>query len=222
MVSQVDIFIVDDDVSVREALSITLNSAGYRATAFADGDAFLAATSMNTPACIILDLHLPGRSGVALLKELDARLYPAPIFIISGDDNIGFVVDAIKQGAFDYIAKPFAGSSIVGRVSTAIATFAKRNTNRARNGELDGFLSRHPLTARESEVLVQIASGAPNKEAGRRLGISPRTIEVHRAHIMQKFGARNATDLMRIVFGGSNRLVDLSSTPSSNLASQKI
>ena len=221
MVSKVDIFVVDDDANVREALSIALNAAGYRTTGFADGEEFLAAANKSAPACIIIDLHLPNRSGVALLKELNAQHYPAPIFIISVDDDISGVVEAIKYGAFDYVVKPIVGPGMVSRVSTAIATFAKRNDNSARNSELLDFISHPPLTAREREVLAQIASGAPSKEAGRRLGISPRTIEVHRGHIMRKFGARNATDLMRIVFSRPNKQVDRSSTPSAKFDPQK-
>ena len=212
-----DIFIVDDDASVRDSLALVVNSAGYNATTFADGEEFLGAARATAPACIILDLHMPGRSGVALLKELNAQNYPAPIFIVSGDDNIGCVVEAIKNGAFDYIVKPFDGRSIVARLSTAMATFGKHNGNGARNGELRDCPACNSLTARESEVLVQIASGASNKETGRRLGVSHRTIEVHRAHIMQKLGARNATDLMRIVLGGFAKRGDRVLTSSTKL-----
>lgn len=201
-----DIFIVDDDATVRDALSVVFTLAGYRVTSFADGEEFLAVARANTPACVILDLHMPGRSGIALLKELNAQHYPAPIFIISGDDDICFAVEAIKNGAFDYIVKPFDARGVVARVGNAIATFAKRNANGARNGVLLNFSGHHLLTPREREVLAQIAGGASNKEAGRRLGISPRTIEVHRARIMEKLGARNAADLVRIVLsGGASR-----------------
>lgn len=193
-----DIFIVDDDAVARKALSLVVNSAGYTVTAFADGEEFLVAARAKTPSCILIDLHMPGRSGVALLKELNGQYYPAPIFIISGDDNIDFAVEAIKNGAYDYIVKPLDGRSIIARIGTAITAFAKNTLI----GDLLDFSCHHPLTARESEVLTQIASGASNKETGRRLGISPRTIEVHRSRIMGKLGARNTADLMRILFSG--------------------
>jgi FixJ family two-component response regulator len=194
-----EILIVDDDAAARNALSLVVNSAGYSASTFVDAEEFLVVARTKTPSCVIIDLHMPGCSGVALLKELNARHYPAPIFIVSGDDNTDFVVEAIKSGAFDYIVKPFDGGSVVSRIDAAISTFAKRTSN----GKCHNFSSDHLLTARENEVLSQIASGASNKEAGRRLRISPRTIEAHRAHIMEKLGARNIADLMRIVYGAS-------------------
>jgi FixJ family two-component response regulator len=194
-----EVLIVDDDAAARDALSLVVNSAGYRVSTFVDAEEFLGVARTKTPSCVIVDLHMPGRSGVALLKELNARAYPAPIFIISGDGNIDLVVEAIKCGAFDYIMKPFDGGSIVSRIEAAIITFAKRTAN----GKRHDFAAGRLLTARESEVLAQIASGASNKEAGRRLRISPRTIEAHRARIMEKSGARNTADLMRIVFGAA-------------------
>ncbi len=135
-------------------LSSVFSFAGYRVTSFPDGEEFLAAVRANPTGCVILDLRMPGRSGIALLKEINARHYPAPIFIISGDDDIDFAVEAIKNGAFDYIVKPFDGRSIVDRVGNAIATFAKRNANVARSGVLLDFSGHHLLTPREREVLA--------------------------------------------------------------------
>jgi two-component system response regulator FixJ len=197
-----ELFIVDDDVMIREALSAIFTLAGYRVTGFADTETFLAAARHHAPACILLDLHLPDKSGVAVLKELDAQNYPAPIFIVTGDGDVGCAVEAVKSGAFDYLVKPFDARSIVIRVGGAISAFRKRSTysNGGDGGRAD-FPGHALLTPREREVLAQIAAGASNKEAGRRLGISPRTIEVHRARVMEKIGARNAADLVRIVLG---------------------
>jgi two-component system, LuxR family, response regulator FixJ len=197
-----ELFVVDDDVSIRDALSIVFTLAGYRVTGFADTETFLAAARNRTPACILLDLHLPEKSGVAALKELNAQNYPAPIFIVTGDGDVGCAVEAVKSGAFDYLVKPFDARSIVIRVAGAISTFRKRVAHPGGdNGWHAEFPGRALLTPREREVLDQIAAGASNKEAGRRLGISPRTIEVHRARVMEKTGARNAADLVRIVLG---------------------
>jgi FixJ family two-component response regulator len=184
---------------VRDALSVVFSLEGYHVSGFADGNSFLAAARARPPACIILDVHMPGRSGLDILKELNAQHYEAPIFIISGKADIPMAVDAIKNGARDFIEKPFDASTVVASVRGAIAAVARRG-----DGETNGlpaveFPGRELLTPREREVLMLITSGASNKEAGRELGISPRTIEVHRARIMEKLGAKNAADLVRIV-----------------------
>jgi FixJ family two-component response regulator len=198
-----EIFIVDDDPLVLNALSVVLSREGYQVTGFGEGASFLAAAKTRTPTCVILDVHMPGQSGLDILKELNAQQYPAPIFIISGVGDIPMAVEAIKNGALDFIEKPFDASTVVTRVREAVEAFARR----AQRGGADvlsrSFPGQELLTARERDVLGQIASGSSNKQAGRELGISPRTIEVHRARIMEKLGAKNAADLVRIVLSES-------------------
>lgn len=193
------IYIVDDDPSVRDALSIVFDMEDFRVESFDNGDAFLMAAARKEPACVILDVHMPGRSGIDILKGLNAEEYPAPVFIISGQGDIPMAVNAIKQGAFDFIEKPFDADTVVQRVRDAIEATARRGN---RGEKMRDFPGAETLTPREREVLEQITGGASNKEAGRTLGISPRTIEVHRARIMEKLGARNAADLVRIVLTG--------------------
>jgi two-component system, LuxR family, response regulator FixJ len=188
------------------SLSIVLSRAGYQVTGFAEGGSFLVAAKAHTPACILLDVHMPGQSGLDILKELNAQQYPAPIFIISGSGDIPMAVEAIKTGAFDFLEKPFDASTVVTRVREAIEAWSRRA------GQVNGaeslpknFQGYDLLTSRERDVLGQIAAGSSNKQAGRELGISPRTIEVHRARIMEKLGAKNAADLVRIVLSENRR-----------------
>ena len=121
-----EIFVVDDDPAVRETLSVVLSAAGYQVVCFADGAALLAVARSRSPLCIFLDVHIPGRSGLDILKELHAEDYPAPIFMISGRGDIAMAVDAIKNGALDFIEKPFRGAEIVTRVEEAVGAFARR------------------------------------------------------------------------------------------------
>jgi FixJ family two-component response regulator len=201
-----DVFVVDDDPLVLNALTIMLSRAGYKVTGFAEGASFLAAAKSRTPACIVLDVHMPGQSGLDILKELNAQQYPAPIFMISGIGDIPMAVEAIKHGAFDFIEKPFDATTVVTRVREAVDAWTRR-AGQANGAEAlpKAFPGNDLLTSRERDVLGQIASGLSNKEAGRELGISPRTIEVHRARIMEKLGAKNAADLVRIVLTEGRR-----------------
>ena len=194
-----ELFVVDDDDAMRDTLSVVFSHEGYQVVSFAEGNSFLTAARSRTPACVLLDVNMPGRSGINILKELDAHHYNAPIFIISAQNDIPLAVDAIKNGAFDFIEKPFVPDAVIARVRAAIAGWKRLATNGNGDGHSPSFPGHDLLTPREREVLSQIANGASNKEAGRLLGISPRTIEVHRARIMEKLRAKNAADLVRIV-----------------------
>jgi FixJ family two-component response regulator len=199
-----EIFVVDDDPLVLGALSVVLSREGYQVTGFGEGASFLAAAKSRTPTCIILDVKMPGQSGLEILKELNAQQYPAPIFMISGEGDIPMAVEAIKSGALDFIEKPFDATTVVTRVREAVEAWARR-AQRGTSGDVlsKSFPGHDLLTSRERDVLNQIAAGSSNKQAGRELGISPRTIEVHRARIMEKLGAKNAADLVRIVLSES-------------------
>lgn len=197
-----ELFVVDDDPAMREAMSVVFTLAGFRVTVFSDGASFMAGVRDREPAAVLLDLHLPDRSGLSVLGEIDTQHFPAPIFIISGDSDVAHVVEAVKNGAFDYVTKPFDANTIIARVDDAIRTYARRNGGEEGVTTYE-FPRRELLTPREREVLAQIAAGVSNKGAARHLGISPRTIEVHRARIMGKLGARNTADLVRIALCGN-------------------
>ena len=146
-VSRGEIFVVDDDPAIRETLSLVLSAGGYQVICFADGAALLAVARSRTPSCILLDVHIPGKSGLDILRELHGEDYPAPIFMISGQGDIAMAVTAIKNGALDFIEKPFRGSEIVARLDEAIGAYARRQAedNASKAASLH-FPGREPLT----------------------------------------------------------------------------
>ena len=194
------IHIVDDDPAIRDALTVVFELEGYDVASFETGEAFLerAGRPDKMPGCVILDVHMPGQSGIEILRRLHADRFAAPVFVISGQGDIPMAVEAIKQGAHDFIEKPFDAETVVTRVREAIEATERKQVEIA-TPPVRNFPGSEQLTPREREVLEEITAGASNKEAGRTLGISPRTIEGHRARIMEKLGARNAADLVRIV-----------------------
>jgi two-component system, LuxR family, response regulator FixJ len=198
-----NLYVVDSDSRVRDALSSALALAGYHVVAFSEARTFIAAARARPPAGVVLDLHLPDQSGLTVLDELNARQYPAPILMLSADHDISCVVRAVKSGAFDYLLKPVEVACVVDTVTSAIEIFGRGTGDaNARQARFD-FPGSTLLTLRERAVLAEIAGGSTNKEAGRRLCISARTVEAHRARAMDKIGAKNATQMMRIVLGAS-------------------
>lgn len=195
-----EIFVLDDDAATREALSAAFGAAGYELICFADSAALLSELHSRTPAGIFLEIRLPERTGLDLLKRLHADNFPAPIFVTSANGDIATAVEAVRSGAVDFIEKPIHGGDAVERLEAAVADFAQPDD--------DGLprIAMHlpgcqPFTRREREVLARIAVGETNKEAARKLGLSSRTIEGYRASIMRKVGARNAAELLRRVLG---------------------
>ncbi len=195
---QKSVSIVDDDPAIRDALSVVLNMEGYAVKTYATGEEFLSVAEKEIPSCVILDIHMPGRSGVDILAGLKAANYPAPIFIISGQGDIPTAVSAVQKGAVDFIEKPFHAESVIERVAEAIETSVH-----VRKSDMKEFKRSELLTPRERDVVNQISCGASNKEAARALGISSRTVEVHRARIMEKLQVRNAAELVHLVLTGT-------------------
>src|ERR1700687_4890767 len=142
-----EVFIVDDDPMVRDVLSEVFDQAGYRAISFVDGASFVTAARERIPACVILDIYMPGRSGLEILKDIDAPNYPAPIFVASGRGDIPSAVEAIKNGAFDFIEKRLDAATLVGRVAEAIKARAQlRQNGNGSETPAAGFLGSELLT----------------------------------------------------------------------------
>jgi two-component system, LuxR family, response regulator FixJ len=187
--------IVDDDAAFRDSIRMLLESSGYAVQVFASAPSFLSDGNMEG-GCVIADIRMPGMSGLELQEELIRRRASIPVIIITGHGDVPIAVRAMRAGAADFIEKPFDNERILESVSRALeAGYHARNraveANKAR--ELLAL-----LTQREQEVLDQLVKGHANKVAAHKLGISPRTIEIHRARIMDKLAARNLSDIVRI------------------------
>jgi FixJ family two-component response regulator len=196
-----EIYVVDDDPMVRDMLSIVLSRAGFRVVCFADGPSLIAAAAARIPACILIDLNNPGKSGIDVLKEFHANSYPSPILMISGEGDIATAVCAMKHGAYDFIEKPFRGADVIARLNAAIDSHAGNRP--ARQGLPARFPGSDRLTPREREILTQCMRGASSKEMSRALAISPRTVDDHRANIMRKLGVKSTVEMVRVVLAAS-------------------
>ncbi|WP_439574129.1 response regulator transcription factor [Phreatobacter sp.] len=195
-----EIFIVDDDAPVREALALLFEMQGFGVVALSDGPGLLQAVQHRLPDVILLDVRLPGPGGFEVLRQLAARRFEGPVVMMSAHADIPMAVAAIKAGAIDLIAKPFDSDKVVLQVRQAVASHGRQRAASSDPVAALGPEGASLLTPRERDVLQELVRGASNKEAGRSLGISPRTIEVHRARIMEKLGARNAADLVRVIY----------------------
>lgn len=187
------IFLVDDDDSVRDALSRLLGSLGLPVTACADGDALLAACAPEQAGCIVLDLDLPGMNGLQVQAVLQARGIELPVIFLTGKGSVASTANALKAGAFDFLEKPAEGRLLLARVQDALREDALRREQAARRREAQQRLAQ--LTVREREVIALTLDGLANKQIASRLGISHRTVEIHRAHVMHKMGASNLLEL---------------------------
>ena len=162
-----EIFLVDDDSAVRDALSVTFTLEGFQAHGFADGASFLEVAREKVPDAILLDVKLPGASGIDILHDLDAQNYPAPIFVISGQGDIPMAVEAIKNGAIDFIEKPFDADTVVRRVREAIKAQKRRPSIHKSDILSRSFPGHEQLTRRERDVLAEIASGGFEQGSGK-------------------------------------------------------
>lgn len=192
------VFIVDDDSAVRQAVGLILSRSGFDTIGFSDGASLLRMMRSESPHCVLLDLKLAGESGLDVLQQLRADGHATPVLMISGAGSIAEAVAALKLGADDFVQKPFSGAELTGKVAACIASHAVAETTEYRAPCLPG---QQPLTRRERQVMAHCVKGATAKETGIALGLSPRTVEDHRATLMRKLGARNAADLVRIILG---------------------
>lgn len=191
------VFVVDDDEAVRNSLRLLLKSVGLAAVALPTAQEFLAKYDPQQPGCLILDVRMPGMSGLELQEQLNVRGAMIPVIFITGHGDIPMAVEAMQQGAFDFLQKPFRDQDLIDRIQRALT---KDQTNRAELKEKSGVRERlQTLTPREREVLTLVTTGKPNKIMAADLGVSQRTVEIHRARVMEKMHASSLAQLVRMV-----------------------
>ncbi len=189
------VFIIDNDVPLRASLRFLLESVDLVSEGFDSAEAFLAALDPGRPGCLILDVRLPGMSGVVLQQRLRDRGCRLPVIVTTGFADVGTAVDMLKRGAFDFFEKPFADELLLDRVQQALSFDDSRRHASAQREAVAARIAC--LTAREHEVFQEVVHGKANKVVALEFGISEKTVEVHRARVMQKLGANSLAELVR-------------------------
>jgi RNA polymerase sigma factor (sigma-70 family) len=190
------IFIVDDDPSVRDALGLLLGVRGYRTAMFASGEAFLQAWQPWWAGCMLVDIRMAGMDGLSLQQELVRRACRIPVIIISGHADVAMARAAFKANASDFLEKPFDDAKLIAAIDEALSRQRDQREQEVRRERGASLLAA--LTPREREVMELVVTGAHNRDIGPALGISVRTVEVHKARLMGKLGVDNVADLVRI------------------------
>lgn len=196
MKTQAAVYVIDDDASVRKSLERLIRSAGLHVETFPSARDFLSYTPPDRPCCLVLDLKMPGITGLELQEKLAALHRPTPIIFITGFGNVPASVQAMKAGAVDFLEKPFEDKTLLDAIHRAIDHDMK---DRQRNNELAAIKKRaESLTNREREVFKLVVTGMLNKQIAFQLGIAEKTVKVHRARIMRKMDAQSLADLVRL------------------------
>ena len=190
------VFIVDDDAAIRFAMQALMDSVNLNHEIFASADDFLEKIGEQRPGCLVLDIRMPGLGGLELQEELIKRGNTLPIIFITGHGDVPMAVEAMQKGAVDFIQKPFRDQELLDRIREALATDEERREEQQRHAEVAGRLER--LTNREREVFDLVVTGKPNKVIAYELGVSQRTVEIHRARVMEKMQARSLADLVKM------------------------
>jgi len=190
------VFVIDDDASMRDAVSRLLNAVGLTVQTFASAREFLAGRLPDVPGCAVLDVRLPGLSGLDLQREMVERGIHIPVIFITGHGDIPMSVQAMKAGAVEFLTKPFRDQDLLDAVRLGIQLDRQGRKERAELAELRDGLRQ--LTPREREVMSLVVAGLLNKQIALRLGTSEKTIKIHRSHVMQKMRADSLADLVRM------------------------
>ena len=190
------IYIVDDDDSMREAIALLLRTVGYTPVVFSRPTDFLAKFDANTHGCLVLDIRMPEMSGLEVQQQLNKTGAILPVIFITGHGDIPMAVQAMKDGAFDFLTKPFRDQDLLDRINNALKQDAENRAAIDKHADLRR--REESLTPREREVLGLIVEGKANKVIAIDLGLSERTVEIHRANVMEKMGARSVAHLVKM------------------------
>jgi FixJ family two-component response regulator len=193
------VFIVDDDASVRDALSLLLSLRGYTTATFASAEDFLSAVQPAWRGCVVLDIRMPGMSGLELQRCLREAGPTLPVVVITAHGDVAAARQAFLADAVDFIEKPFDGEQLLAAIETALSGL---RTATSPQEPVARTSPATPLSAREREVMSLMVKGLHNRRIAEALGISPRTVEVHKARVMEKLGVKNLVDLVRLVDQG--------------------
>ena len=192
------VYLVDDDEAVRRSTNFMLKTSGYKVETYVSGIAFLKDARHAEPGCVLLDVRMPEMDGLAVQKELKARGIDLPVIVMTGHGDVSVAVEAMKAGGVDFIEKPFDKSVLLAALDDGFGRI-ELSGRRAERAAL-AAIRLEALTPRERDVLRGLVDGLPNKTIGYDLGISPRTVEIHRAHLMTKLGVRSLSEALRIAF----------------------
>ena len=193
------VFIVDDDDSVRKSLSRVVTAAGYAAEVFASAQEFLARPQSTVPCCLVLDVRMPGVTGLDLQKTLAGAVHRIPIVFVTGHGDISMSVTALKGGAVDFLTKPFDKKALLDAIARALAKDTHDLATEARIGDIQERAKR--LTPRESQVFALVVTGMLNKQIASELGIGEKAVKAHRARVMEKMRAGSVAELVRLADG---------------------
>ena len=201
-VNTATVYVVDDDDGMRRALSLLLNTVGYKTAAFASPKEFLDKFRPDTAGCLVLDIRMPGMSGLELQQHLNRMGSMLPVIFITGHGDVPMAVQAMKEGAFEFVQKPFRDQDLLDRINHALEQDKENRSTLARRADV---LHRvDSLTPREKQVMAFVVDGAANKVIAIDLGLSERTVEIHRAKVMEKMGARSVAHLVKLQMSLSN------------------
>ena len=192
------VYLIDDDPSVRRSIGFMLKTSGFEVHTYESGVDLLKDAGKLEPGCILLDIRMPGMDGLEVQQALRDKGVTHPVIIMTGHGDVSLAVQAMKAGAVDFIEKPFEKAVLLGALKVGDGRLRHSDLSRERAGE--AVVRLQALTSREREVLDGLANGFPNKTIAYDLGISPRTVEIHRANLMNKLGVRSLSEALRIAF----------------------